>query len=48
MIQKARDNYPANFDRLLIGYFSEGLISGDAEVRVVLDLLDRELELPDH
>ena len=43
IIQKARNAYPQDFDRLLIGYFAEGLISGEAEVRVVLDLLDREI-----
>ena len=45
LIQKTGDAYPKDFDRLLIGYFARGLLSGEAEVRVVLDLLDRELGL---
>lgn len=45
MIAKVRDAHAADFDALLLRYFSEGLISGEAEVRVVLDLLDRELRL---
>ena len=38
---KAREVHPEEFDRLLIGYFARGLVSGEAEIRVVLDLLDR-------
>ena len=43
VIGKVRDAYAGDFDALLLRYFAEGLISAEAEVRVVLDLPDRVL-----
>jgi hypothetical protein len=43
IIQAARGRDPALFDRLLLARFAEGLVTADAEIAVVLELLDREL-----
>lgn len=43
IIAKARDAYPADFDSLLLRYFAEGMITGEAEIQVVMDLIDRDL-----
>lgn len=40
-----RDAHPAEFDQLLTGYLGQGLVSGEAEVRVVIDLIGREFEI---
>lgn len=45
IIQKARDVYRADFDSLLLARFAEGLVTADAEIAVVLELLDRELKV---
>ena len=43
VVAKVRALDSDRFDRMLVARFAEGMITGEAEIRVVLDLLDREL-----